>query len=340
MEVYFAEYVWLDSENNFRSKTRIISNKKENRFNLTCYPHWNYDGSSTGQATLDNSEVILEPYMIYPDVFRDFNIDVIIFCMSYKKNGDEINYLSSRYNALQFFNEHSDLLPLYGLEQEFYMIDTNTNEPFNYKPTSVDKNTYYCGVGAGNVSKLVRTFMNQVMLMCCKADIILTGMNMEVSPGQGEFQVCNMGIKACDDLMFLRYVLVRLGEDYNISIDFSPKIKLNNKLNGSGCHINFSTKQMRDENGYSFIEKALDKLNLQDKEEHLKYYGKNNTERLTGNNDTSKYDEFTVGKGNRGCSIRIPVNTIIENKGYFEDRRPGANIDPYIACSFLLRSIL
>ena len=125
------------------------------------------------------------------------------------------------------------------------------------------------------------------MLMCAKAGIIITGMNMEVSPGQGELQVCNIGIKACDNLIFLRYVLVRLGEDYNMVIDFSPKLDMDTKLNGSGCHINFSTKQMRDENGYSFIKKALDKLNLQETDKHLKYYGENNIDRLTGKNETS-----------------------------------------------------
>ena len=57
MNSYFAEYVWLDSENNFRSKTKIITNELKDRFNLTNYPHWNYDGSSTGQATLNDSEV-------------------------------------------------------------------------------------------------------------------------------------------------------------------------------------------------------------------------------------------------------------------------------------------
>lgn len=338
MEAYFAEYVWLDSDNNFRSKTKIISNKKEDRFNLKFYPHWNYDGSSTGQAQLNNSEVNLQPYMIYPDVFRDYNIDVIVLCMSYTKKNN-ITYLSSRYNAIEVFNKYNYLEPIFGLEQEFFMIDNVTSNPFNYTDSSINKNTFYCGVGAGNVSKVVRTFMNQVLLMCSKAGIILTGMNMEVSPGQGEFQVCNSGINACDDLIFLRYVLVRLGEDYNMSIDFSPKIKLNKQLNGSGCHINFSTNQMRKDNGYKYIEQALDKMNLQNKEEHLKYYGINNLQRLTGLNETSKYDEFTIGRGNRGCSIRIPNKTIEENKGYFEDRRPGANIDPYIACTFLLNSI-
>lgn len=340
MNSYFAEYVWLDSKNNFRSKTKIITNASKDRFDITNYPHWNYDGSSTGQAILENSEVNLEPYFIYPDVFRDFNIDVIVMCTPYKKENGKIVHLSNRYEANNIFTQYADLEPFFGLEQEFFIIDPTTNKPYNYTSESVDKNIYYCGIGAGIVSNKVRTFMNQAMLMCAKAGIIITGMNMEVSPGQGELQVCNMGINACDNLVFLRYILVRLGEDYNMVIDFSPKLEMDTKLNGSGCHINFSTKQMREENGYSFIEKALDKLNLQETDKHLKYYGENNIDRLTGKNETSKHSEFTVGKGNRGCSIRIPYKTIEDNKGYFEDRRPGANIDPYTACLFLFNSTL
>ena len=67
-----AEYIWLDSNMNFRSKSRVlklvISHKPRNQL-LTTYhnavllqiPDWNYDGSSTGQATTEDSEVILKP---------------------------------------------------------------------------------------------------------------------------------------------------------------------------------------------------------------------------------------------------------------------------------------
>jgi glutamine synthetase len=332
MDFYFAEYVWLDGEGNFRSKTRVISNESKNRFNIKYYPIWNFDGSSTGDAHIDNSEVKLEPYVVYPDVFRDFNIDVIVFCMIFTEN----KKISSRYNAIDIFNKYGYLEPMFGLEQEFFMLDGNTKLPLNYNNDNI-KNTYYCGVGTGNVSKVMRTFMNQAMLMMARAGILLTGMNMEVSPGQGEFQVCNIGIDACDQLIFMRYILVRLSEDFNIIIDFSPKL-LNN-LNGSGCHINFSTKLMRQDNGYEHIEQALQKLK-NTKDTHLFWYGKDNEKRLTGNCETSKYSEFTIGRGNRGSSIRIPVKTLEDNRGYFEDRRPGANMDPYLACIFLLTSIL
>ncbi len=258
--------------------------------------------------------------------------------------------LSARQEAALLFEKYKKLEPMFGLEQEFFMIDVNTNMPFGFKkqnsttevvkwqPNGEYNNSYYCGIGAKNVNNKTRLFMNQVLLMAAKMNLNITGMNLEVAPGQGEFQVCNVGIKACDELMMLRYLLVRLGEDYGIHIDFSPK--LSNPLlvsyNGSGCHINFSTKSMREENGYDEIKNCIDKLNSRPKTEHLKYYGDNNRLRLLGTNETSKYDDFTVGVANRGCSIRIPTSTVELKKGYFEDRRPGANINPYVACPYLL----
>ena len=55
--------------------------------------------------------------------------------------------------------------------------------------------------------------------------------------------------------------------------------------------------------------------------------------RLTGTCETSSYKEFTVKHGSRGASIRIP-----KNGNYFEDRRLRSNIDPYLACSELLKT--
>ena len=37
---------------------------------LTELPIWNFDGSSTGQASGENSDVYIKPVAIYPDPFR------------------------------------------------------------------------------------------------------------------------------------------------------------------------------------------------------------------------------------------------------------------------------
>ncbi len=41
-------------------------------------------------------------------------------------------------------------------------------------------------------------------------------------------------------------------------------------------------------------------------------------------------DKFSFGVANRGASVRIPRTTEKDNCGYYEDRRPAADIDPYL----------
>ena len=66
--------------------------------------------------------------------------------------------------------------------------------------------------------------------------------------------------------------------------------------------------------------------------------GEDNKRRLTGAHETAKIDQFSYGVANRGCSIRIPRLTEKEKCGYFEDRRPGANMDPYKVTSKIMET--
>lgn len=77
---------------------------------------------------------------------------------------------------------------------------------------------------------------------------------------------------------------------------------------------------------------------------HIRAYdpkgGLDNARRLTGRHETSSIDEFSAGVANRGASIRIPRAVGQDKKGYFEDRRPSANCDPYIVTEALVRTCL
>ena len=55
-----AEYIWIDGNGGLRSKTRV---HKGEAF-LSEFPVWNYDGSSTGQASGNDSEVFIKPCSI------------------------------------------------------------------------------------------------------------------------------------------------------------------------------------------------------------------------------------------------------------------------------------
>ena len=39
-----------------------------------------------------------------------------------------------------------------------------------------------------------------------------------------------------------------------------------------------------------------------------------------------------------GCSVRIPRMTEKEKKGYFEDRRPASNMDPYVVTGKIMET--
>lgn len=73
--------------------------------------------------------------------------------------------------------------------------------------------------------------------------------------------------------------------------------------------------------------------------EHITLYGEGNEERLTGTHETSSIDKFSFGQGNRAASIRIPVYTYENGKGYLEDRRPSSNIDPYLVTAIIIDTI-
>ena len=67
---------------------------------------------------------------------------------------------------------------------------------------------------------------------------------------------------------------------------------------------------------------------------HVKY-GVDNNKRMTGELETSNFSEFSWGLLPWFC-VRIPNNTVVEGKGYFEDRRPASNMDPYVVTSLLV----
>lgn len=86
-----AEYVWVDAAGNTRSKTRTLAPEKAE--SVDALPKWNFDGSSTGQAPGDDSEVILKPQRIFKDPFRprsDGVSNILVMCDTYTPAGEPL----------------------------------------------------------------------------------------------------------------------------------------------------------------------------------------------------------------------------------------------------------
>lgn len=328
-----AEYVWIDGDNGLRSKARLLSDAPLKPSDL---PEWNYDGSSTNQAPGENSEVILKPQAIFPDPFRG-KPHVLVICDTYCCGGEPLPS-NTRFECARVMDKAAHLEPWFGLEQEYFLIDPQTGKPVGFpdKGDPEPQGPYYCGVSGSKM--FGRDIADAHFKACVYAGIKISGINAEVAPGQWEFQVGPaLGIEQGDMLWMGRYLLERVAEMKGLDVDYDPK-PVKGDWNGSGCHSNFSTKPMREEGGYkAAIIPALEKLAKKHKE-HIDAYGTGNEERLTGQHETASIDLFKWGVADRGASCRVGTDTAEKGYGYFEDRRPAGNCDPYIVTRMLVQT--
>lgn len=327
-----AEYIWIDGTGNLRSKGRTLSKKVDS---LDDLPEWNFDGSSTNQAPGHDSDVYLRPVAYYPDPFRrGDNILVLSECWNSDGTPNKFNH---RHACAKLMSAHANEKVWFGLEQEYTLFD-QYDQVYGWPKGGfpAPQGPYYCGVGTGKV--VARDVIEAHYRACLYAGVNISGINAEVMPSQWEYQVGpSLGIEMGDQLWLSRYLLHRVAEEFAVKISFHPK-PLKGDWNGAGCHTNVSTEIMRKEGGMKYIEAAIEKLSKRHKE-HIALYGSDNDLRLTGKHETASVNNFLSGVANRGASIRIPRSVAKEGFGYFEDRRPASNIDPYLVTGIMVETI-
>jgi len=329
-----AEYVWIGGSGmDLRSKTKTFDHAI---LSVADLPDWNFDGSSTGQAPGHQSEVIIKPRAIFKDPFRGGG-NVLVMADCYDMEGNAIP-TNTRNPANQIFEKCKTHHPWFGLEQEYTIFQADGRTPLGWPRGGFPgpQGPYYCSTGTANA--FGRYIADAHYRCCLYAGVKIAGQNGEVMPGQWEYQIgpCE-GISIGDHMWMGRYILHRVSEIFRVVISFDPK-PIEGDWNGAGCHTNVSTEAMRAEGGLKVIYEAMNKL--QEKHvEHIEVYGKGNERRLTGRHETQSINKFSFGVADRGASVRIPYQTAQEGKGYFEDRRPASNCDPYTVCSKIADTI-
>ena len=329
------EYVWLDGYNpsNLRSKVKYITSEgiEENQGVGIEVPDWSFDGSSTKQAEGKDSDCVLKPKRLYKNPVEG---GYIVLCEVYLPNGKP-----HPSNQRQLIVELDKKEYWWGFEQEYFLIDMKTGKPLGWPEEGYPEpqGEYYCGLGAGNVKG--RQIVEAHQKCCLQAGLSVDGTNAEVALGQWEYQCFGDDTsKACDDFWISRFFLYKLAEVNNVGVELHPK-PYEGDWNGSGCHINFSNKQMREKGTKTMMTKICKALEKKH-DEHIKVYGIDNEMRLTGLHETQHISKFSFGVSDRGASIRIPVATVDNKyKGYLEDRRPSSNVDPYQATHIIMKTI-
>jgi len=344
-----AEYIWLGGmpENYFcgvdiRCKTKTLDKAPTS---LADLPIWNYDGSSTNQAPGSDSEVLLKPVAMFTDPFRGAP-HVLVMCESVVPETMAPATANERSSCAEVMAKAADSKPWFGIEQEYTLFKTGEEIPLGFPDVGEPKRgqgPYYCG--AGDEVAFGREIVEAHYAACLTAGLTIAGLNAEVMPGQWEYQVgpCE-GTDSGDHMWVSRYIMLRVCEAKKVAVTFDPKPR-SGDWNGAGCHTNYSTVGMRDASNagaepgqaYGQIIAAIEKLSGRHKE-HIEAYGKGNERRLTGAHETAPIDKFSYGVANRGCSVRIPRDAEKNKYGYFEDRRPASNMDPYIVTKMIVET--
>jgi glutamine synthetase len=351
------EYVWIDFDGNCRSKIKILN---KSIFDINALADWNFDGSSTNQAEGRDSDVLIKARAVYPNPFVDYIEAYLVMCDCWNKDNTP-HITNHRVKLVETYSKCIGEKPIVGIEQEYVLFDreyvqnkgtkiveTDGNEtkkyliptPFRWvkhdEPGKGPQGPYYCGVGGG--VSLGREISSRHLKLCLRAGLEICGTNAEVMASQWEYQIGPLPpVELSDQMWISRYILHRVSEEFDCVVSLHPKPYKGN-WNGSGAHTNFSTESMREKGGIDKIKIACEKLALTHNS-HMEVYGQHNEERMSGLHETSSMDKFSWAISNRGCSVRIPLNVANEQCGYFEDRRPGANADPYLVCEKICSTV-
>ena len=328
---YQAEYIWIDGTEPsplLRSKTKIVEDGKEP-------PIWGFDGSSTNQA--EGQRLRLRAAARVRAVpIRCGARTTSSSCARSCSPTCRPHPTNTRRACAEAAEKYASFEPWFGIEQEYTFFQYGRPMGWPEAGFPAPQGPYYCGVGGDKMPG--REIVERHTAACLKAGLGIEGTNAEVMMGQWEFQIGVLPPPLIGDQLWMaRWLLFRIAEEFDVYATLEPKPVLGD-WNGAGAHTNFSTKAMREDGGWDAIIAGCEALGKR-VDEHVANYGIGIESRLTGAHETAHFSQFSYGTSDRGASIRIPWQTAKNKKGWIEDRRPNANMDPYVVSRLLVETV-
>ncbi|XP_070389768.1 glutamine synthetase 2 cytoplasmic-like isoform X2 [Dermacentor albipictus] len=341
-DAVFCTYVFVDGTlEKTRSKTKTL--EFEPKRAEDC-PEWTFCAMLSYQwpDTGPESEAYLSPVALFRDPFLKGR-NKLVLCEVLQHDHTPIKS-NTRRSCLDAMQKANDQEPWFGIEQE-YVITEKDGHPLGWPRDATHTikplGPYCYGVGADAVAG--RYVSDAHYKACTYAGVKMAGTNSEGLLSQWEYQVGPLeGIRAADHVWMSRYILDRVAEDFGVLATLDPMPYPPGKWLGSAAHTNFSTKAMRSDGGMCAIRDAIEKLKRNADADLAKYNtarAKRNKLRMESQMLTTPRPQFTAEDCSKEASVRIPRHVVDAGKGYFEDRRPGSNADPYTVCETLVRTI-
>ena len=336
---FLAEYIWLDSSGNLRSKSKTIDlyiNSMEEVLNLDIYEEWdccNYS-ETTKTENNDSEIIILKPCAVFPDPFRK-EPNVLLLCSTYDYNNNPLknNY---REQSVTILKQIDHLKPLFILEQQFLIMENCpccpnkiSNKPYGFKDANesvlINTNQHYCSIGSNNA--FGRKISEQAFHSCLESGINVLSINSAIKPSQWEIQVGpDNCLNVSDHLLIVRYIIIRISELFNAQISFNNNNYYNDSII-STCYINYTDINLQKD--FKYIYETI--IKLSDYEIQQKFKEKLDICNLSD----LDFNEISQISNN----IKIPYKTFKNKKGYIQDRRYYANINPYLITSEICENI-
>ena len=305
------EYICIDGDNKFRSKT-IFSEKPIEGVDCIIT-----DSMMIENSIVSNGDIVLVPLKCVKNPFIRDDRHWLVFCEY--KYPNETNHKNNIRNKLEKVTQDYGDIHL-AITQQFVLF--KNDQPLGWsKEVDLIKN-YSAKL---DYSKYSQNIIDELTDAFLYVGINISSFNMERMVGKWSLTLGVQSLlEACDELYLVRYLIQRICYNNNIIPCFISNPYKNSQIY-TKCHFAISTPKMREENSLEEIVAACEKLQLKHLEQH-KMLCKHNSRKFTYGQNNSQYD------------VNIVLNN--DNSGYIQDKRCAGDCNPYHVLSKIIGTII